>query len=190
MMKLSIRKLTLLFILALVVVCTNAAIFYGNTVDLIHSQKAVTSSHEVIAQLENFRSHFQDAEIAQGKYLITADIKDFQAYTKAKQNTQSSLEELSSLTKNYPHKQEWLFVFKQKINQYLELLQAEVELRKNRGIQAVIQSLKSPEHQQERQETQTWLGNYLTEEQNLLQQRIQRSQICFRKTIKLRPFAM
>lgn len=185
MMKLSIRKLTLLFILALVVVCTNAAIFYGNTVDLIHSQKAVTSSHQVIAQLENFRSHFQDAEIAQGKYLNTGDTKDFQAYTKAKQNTQSSLKQLSSLTKNYPHKQEWLLVFQEKINQSLEVLQTEVELRQTKGIQAAIKSLKSPKSRQGRLETQTWLENYLAEEQNLLQQKVLPSQVFFRKTMAM-----
>lgn len=109
MMKFSIQKLTLLFVLALVVVCTNTAIFYGNTIDLIHNQKAVNSSYEVIAQLGNFLSNFQDTEIAQRNYLLTADIDDLQTYDKAKQNTSKSLDKLRVLAANSAQKNNGCF---------------------------------------------------------------------------------
>ncbi len=185
MMKFSIRKLTLLFVLALVVVCANAAIFYGNTIDLIHSQKAVTSSHRVIAQIENFLSHFQDIEIAQRNYLITADVNDFQSYVAAKQNTNKSLQRLRNLTTNYAYKKQWFFLLKQKVNQRLDILQAEVEVRKEKGWNEVAQLVKSQQRQQESQRIQTWLENYLTESQDLLQQKVERSQANFNKTMAM-----
>ncbi|MDJ0674620.1 MAG: PAS domain S-box protein [Calothrix sp. MO_167.B42] len=183
MMKFSIRKLTLLFVLALVVVFTNAAIFYGNTIDLIHNQKAVTSSHEVIAQLGSFLSHFQDTEIAQRNYLLTADIKDFQAYVTAKKNTTKSLDKLRSLTTNSAKKKHWFLLLKQKVNQRLETLQTEVEVGKHKGWNGVVKIIKSQQNQQESRQIQTWLENYLTEEQNLLEQKVQRSQANFNKNM-------
>ncbi|MDJ0621180.1 MAG: PAS domain S-box protein [Calothrix sp. MO_192.B10] len=185
MIKFSIRKLTLLFVLALAVVCANAAIFYGNTIDLIHSQKAVTSSHRVIAQIENFLSHFQDIEIAQRNYLITANINDFQTYVAAKQSTNKSLDKLRNLTTNSAHKKQWFLLLKQKVNQRLDILQTEVEVRKEKGWSEVAQLVKSQQPQQKSQQIQTWLENYLTESQDLLQQKVERSQANFNKTMTM-----
>lgn len=172
MMKFSIQKLTLLFVLALVVVCTNTAIFYGNTIDLIHNQKAVNSSYEVIAQLGNFLSNFQDTEIAQRNYLLTADIDDLQTYDKAKQNTSKSLDKLRVLAANSAQKKQWLLLLRQKVNQRLDILQAEVEARKYKGWNGVLTLIKSQQHRDKSQPIQTWLEKYLTEEQDLLQKKL------------------
>ncbi len=183
MMKFSIQKLTLLFVLALVVVCTNTAIFYGNTIDLIHNQKAVNSSYEVIAQLGNFLSNFQDTEIAQRNYLLTADIDDLQTYDKAKQNTSKSLDKLRVLAANSAQKKQWLLLLRQKVNQRLDILQAEVEARKYKGWNGVLTLITSQQHQDKSQPIQTWLEKYLTEEQDLLQKKVERSQANFNKNM-------
>ncbi|MEH1891202.1 MAG: PAS domain S-box protein [Nostoc sp.] len=178
-----VQKLKAIFILALAVVLTNAVVSYSNTVKLIHNQQWVTSSYEVITQLESIQSLLKDTETAQRNYLITADADDLQTYLAAYEQTNSNIQILSNLTTDNHQKQQWIYLLVPKITNRLNILQQEIYLRQNQGLEAVRQQILSDKDKQIGKEIQQLIHNSLKVEQNLLQQRMQQLQASSQKAI-------
>ncbi|MEI1376021.1 MAG: PAS domain S-box protein [Nostoc sp.] len=178
-----VQKLKAIFILALAVVLTNAVVSYSNTVKLIHNQQWVTSSYEVITQLESIQSLLQDTETAQRNYLITADADDLQTYLAAYQQTNSNIQILSNLTTDNHQKQQWISLLEPKITNRLNILQQEIYLRQNQGLEAVRQQILSDKDKQIGKRIQQLIHDSLKAEQNLLQQRMQQLQASSQKAI-------
>ncbi|MEH2408835.1 CHASE3 domain-containing protein [Nostoc sp.] len=178
-----VQKLKAIFVLALVVVFTNAIVSYGNTVKLIHNQQKVTYSYEVISQLESIQSTFKDTETAQRNYLITADADDLQTYLADYQQTNSNIQILSKLTADNHQKQQWISLLEPKTTNRLNILQQEVYLRQNQGLEAVRQQILSDKDKQIGKNIQQLIHDSLKAEQNLLQQGVQQSQASFQKAI-------
>ena len=178
-----VQKLKAIFILALAVVLTNAVVSYSNTVKLIHNQQWVTSSYEVITQLESIQSLLKDTETAQRNYLITADADDLQTYLAAYQQTNSNIQILSNLTTDNHQKQQWISLLEPKITNKLNILQQEIYLRQNQGLEAVRQQILSDKDKQIGKGIQQLIHDSLKVEQNLLQQGMQQLQASSQKTI-------
>ncbi|WP_335210576.1 CHASE3 domain-containing protein [Nostoc sp.] len=178
-----VQKLKAIFVLALAVVFTNAVVSYGNTVKLIHNQQEVTYCYEVITQLEKILSTFKDTETAQRNYLITADADDLQTYLADYQQTNSNIQILSKLTADKHQKQQWISLLEPKITNRLNILQQEIYLRKNQGLEAVRQQILSDKDKQIGKDIQQLIHDSLKAEQNLLQQGVQQSQASFQKAI-------
>ncbi|WP_335168683.1 CHASE3 domain-containing protein [Nostoc sp.] len=178
-----VQKLKAIFVLALAVVFTNAVVSYGNTVKLIHNQQEVTYSYEIITQLENIQSTFKDTETAQRNYLITADADDLQTYLADYQQTNSNIQILSNLTADNHQKQQWISLLEPKITNRLNILQQEIHLRQNQGLEAVRQQILSDKDKQIGKDIQQLIHDSLKAEQNLLQQGVQQSQASSQKAI-------
>ncbi|MEH2314150.1 MAG: PAS domain S-box protein [Nostoc sp.] len=178
-----VQKLKAIFILALAIVLTNAVVSYSNTVKLIHNQQWVTSSYEVITQLESIQSLLKDTETAQRNYLITADADDLQTYLAAYQQTNSNIQILSNLTADNHQKQQWISLLEPKITNRLNILQQEIYLRQNQGLEAVRQQILSDKDKQIGKRIQQLIHDSLKAEQNLLQQRMQQLQASSQKAI-------
>ncbi|MEH2404626.1 PAS domain S-box protein [Nostoc sp.] len=178
-----VQKLKAIFILALAIVLTNAVVSYSNTVKLIHNQQWVTSSYEVITQLESIQSLLKDTETAQRNYLITADADDLQTYLAAYQQTNSNIQILSNLTTDNHQKQQWISLLEPKITNRLNILQQEIYLRQNQGLEAVRQQILSDKDKQIGKRIQQLVHDSLKAEQNLLQQRMQQLQASSQKAI-------
>ncbi|MEH2447906.1 MAG: PAS domain S-box protein [Nostoc sp.] len=178
-----VQKLKAIFILALAIVLTNAVVSYSNTVKLIHNQQWVTSSYEVITQLESIQSLLKDTETVQRNYLITADADDLQTYLAAYQQTNSNIQILSNLTTDNHQKQQWISLLEPKITNRLNILQQEIYLRQNQGLEAVRQQILSDKDKQIGKRIQQLVHDSLKAEQNLLQQRMQQLQASSQKAI-------
>lgn len=178
-----VQNLKAIFILALAVVLTNAVVSYSNTVKLIHNQQWVTSSYEVITQLESIQSLLKDTETAQRNYLITADADDLQTYLAAYQQTNSNIQILSNLTTDNHQKQQWISLLEPKITNRLNILQQEIYLRQNQGLEAVRQQILSDKDKQIGKRIQQLIHDSLKAEQNLLQQGMQQLQASSQKAI-------
>ncbi|MEH2298281.1 MAG: PAS domain S-box protein [Nostoc sp.] len=178
-----VQKLKAIFILALAVVLTNAVVSYSNTVKLIHNQQWVTSSYEVITQLESIQSLLKDTETAQRNYLITADANDLQTYLAAYQQTNSNIQILRNLTTDNHQKQQWISLLEPKITNRLNILQQEIYLRQNQGLEAVRQQILSDKDKQIGKGIQQLIHDSLKAEQNLLQQGMQQLQASSQKAI-------
>ncbi|WP_257236345.1 PAS domain S-box protein [Nostoc sp. 'Peltigera malacea cyanobiont' DB3992] len=178
-----VQKLKAIFVLALAVVLTNAVVSYSNTVKLINNQQWLTYSYKVITQIESIQSKLKDTETAQRSYLITGDADDLQTYLAAVQQTNSNIQTLKSLTANNPQKQQWIALIEPKITNRLNILQQEISLRKNQGLEAVRQQILSDNDKQIGQEIQQLINDSLKAEKNLLQQEMQQSQANSQKAI-------
>ncbi|MEH2233052.1 MAG: PAS domain S-box protein [Nostoc sp.] len=178
-----VQKLKAIFLLALAVVFTNAVVSYSNTVKLIHNQQWLTYSYKVITQIESIQSRLKDTETAQRSYLITADTDDLQTYLAAYQQTNSNIQTLKSLTVNNRQKQQWIALLEPKITNRLNILQQEIYLRKNQGLEAVRQQILSNNDKQIGKEIQQLINDSLKAEKNLLQQEMQQSQANSQKAI-------
>ncbi|MEH2346671.1 MAG: PAS domain S-box protein [Nostoc sp.] len=178
-----VQKLKAIFILALAVVFTNAVISYSNTVKPIHNQQWVTSSYEVITQVESIKSTLKDTETAQRNYLITVDADDLKTYLTASQQTSRNIQILSKLTANNHQKQQWIYLLEPKITSRLSILQQEISLRKNQGFEAVRQRILSDKDNPSSKKIQQLIHDYLEVEQNLLQQGMQQVQASSQKAI-------
>ncbi|WP_375448864.1 PAS domain S-box protein [uncultured Nostoc sp.] len=171
-----VQKLKAIFVLALAVVFTNAVVSYSNTVKLIHNQQWLTYSYKVITQIESIQSTLKDTETAQRSYLITADVDDLQTYLAADQQTNSNIQIFKNLTVNNRQKQQWIALLEPKITKRLNILQQEIYLRRNQGLEAVRQQILSDNDKQVGKEIQQLINDSLKAEKNLLQQEMQQSQ--------------
>ncbi|MBG1267674.1 PAS domain S-box protein [Nostoc sp. WHI] len=177
------QKLKAVFILALAVVFTNAGVSYSNTIKLIHNQQWVTSSHEVITQIESIQFTLRDTEAAQRNYLITLDADELQTYLGAYQQTNSNIQILSKLTVKNQQKQQWIYLLEQKITNRFNILQQEVYLRQDQGLEAVRQFILSNQDKQISKEIQQLIQDSLKAEENLLQRRMHESQASSQKVM-------
>ncbi|MBN3909303.1 MAG: PAS domain S-box protein [Nostoc sp. NMS1] len=178
-----VQKLKAIFVLALAVVFTNAVVSYSNTVKLIHNQQWMTSSYEVITQVESIQSLLKDTETAQRNYLITADADDLKTYLAAYQQTNRNIQILSKLTAENHQKQQWISWLEPKISSRLNILQQEIYLRQSQGFAAVRQRILSEKDNQSSKQIQQLIHDSLEVEQNLLQQGMQQAQASSQKAI-------
>ncbi|MDZ7968273.1 MAG: PAS domain S-box protein [Nostoc sp. DedSLP03] len=178
-----VQKLKAIFILALAVVFSNAVVSYSNTVKLIHNQQWLTYSYKVISQIESIQFTLKDTETAQRSYLITADADDLQTYLAAERQTNSNIQNFKKLTANNYQKQQWIAFLEPKITNKLNILQQEIYLKKNQGLEAVRQQILSEKDNQSSKEIQQLINDSLKAEKNLLQQEMQQSQANSQKAI-------
>ncbi|OYD94296.1 histidine kinase [Nostoc sp. 'Peltigera membranacea cyanobiont' 213] len=178
-----VQKLKAIFVLALAIVFTNAVVSYSNTVKLIHNQEWVTSSYEVITQVEKIQSTLKDTETAQRNYLITVDADDLKTYLAADQQTNRNIQILRKLTANNHQKQQWISLLEPKITSRLDILQQEIYLRQNQGFEAVKKRILSDKDNQSSKEIQQLIHDSLEVEQNLLHQGMQQSQANSQKAV-------
>ncbi|MCW5316944.1 PAS domain S-box protein [Nostoc sp. KVJ3] len=178
-----VQRLKAIFILALAVILTNAIVSYSNTVKLIHNQQWVTSSYKVITQVESIKSALKDTETAQRNYLITADADDLKTYLTVAQKTNNNIQILTNLTANNHQKQQWISILEPKITNWLNILQQEIYLRQNQGLEAARLLILSGRDKKIAKEIQQIIDDSLEVEQNLLRQEMQESQASSQKAI-------
>ncbi|MBD2206825.1 PAS domain S-box protein [Calothrix sp. FACHB-1219] len=185
MMKWSvIQKLRALFILVLAVLFTNAVVSYSTTMSLIQNQQWAISSQEVITQFSTLNSSFQNAEITQRKYLLTANPDDLAIYLQARQKIAKNLEILQQL--NQPGRnQQLISLLTEKITQKLNILQREISIAQNQGGNAVKTLVLSDEKQNLNLEIQQLIDKHIATEKNQLQQHSQKLQATTNKSITI-----
>lgn len=185
MMKWSvIQKLRALFILVLAVLFTNAVVSYSTTMSLIHNQQWAISSQEVITQFATLNSSFQNAEITQRKYLLTANTDDLAVYLQARQKTEKNLEILQQL--NQPGRnQQLISLLTEKITQKLNILEREIFVTQNQRWNAIRTLVLSNEKQSLNQEIQQLIDEHIAAEKNQLQQYSKKSQTTTNKSITI-----
>ncbi|MFN6463472.1 MAG: PAS domain S-box protein [Nostoc sp. DedVER02] len=178
-----VQKLKAIFVLTLAVVFTNAVVSYSNTVKLIYNQQWLAYSYKFITQIESIQSTLKDTETAQRSYLITGNADDLQTYLAAYQQININIQILKNLTANNYQKQEWIAFLEPKITKRLNILQQEIYLKKNQGLEAVRQQILSDNDNQTGKEIQQLINDSLEVEQKLLHQGMQQSQANSQKAI-------
>ncbi|MBD2337001.1 PAS domain S-box protein [Calothrix sp. FACHB-156] len=183
MMKWSvIQKLRAVFILVLAVLFTNAVVSHSTTMQLVQNRLLVTSSQEIITQVQTLLTTLNNAETAQRSYLITIEANNLAIYLQARQEINSQIQSLEQLTQSHPNHQ-WIAALEQKITDRLNILQAEVVVLQNQGFDGAKKLVLS--HQQETlsNDIPKFIHDSLAAEQKILQQRTQQLQKTSRKSM-------
>lgn len=180
-----IKKLTVVFILMLVVVLANAEVAYHYTIELIDRQHGVINSHKVITQLEKMTSCVKDIEISRSQYLLTSEAKINDIYFAASKQALINIQELQHLTLNQPQVQQQIALLKQKINIKLDLLQTEIDSNQQIALES-SNSLNTYGYKKLiGEDIQKLIKNIENGELKLLQQRINESQKSLQQTFAI-----
>jgi two-component system, cell cycle sensor histidine kinase and response regulator CckA len=177
------KRLTTVLGIAFVIIAINAVISYGNTIELIHYQHWLTQSLQTVAQLERTKIAFNNTEIAKEGYLITDEQKYLDAYFTRLEETNASLLYLQSRTFNYSRAKKYITLLNNQITNNLQIFAREIELKKNRGLEASHQELISLSNSESINEIDQLIQNITSLEQKLLQQRVNESQSSFQNSL-------
>ncbi|QIR41612.1 PAS domain S-box protein [Tolypothrix sp. PCC 7910] len=177
-----IQKLRAVFILVLAVLFTNAVVSHSTTMQLVRNRQLVISSQEIITQVQTLLTTLNNAETAQRSYLITIDANNLATYLQASQQIDSHIQSLKQLTQSHPNHQ-WIAVLQQKINDRLNILQAEVVVLQNQGFDAARQLVLSHQEENLSNDIPKLIHDALAGEQKILQQRNQPLQATSRKSM-------
>ncbi len=121
------------FALAMLALIAMAGIALYNTTQLVESDRWVSHTHEVLAEVEATFSTVQDAETSQRGYLITNDALYLIPYNAAIASIDKHIAYLRQLTLDNPRQQDRIAALDTKITERLDMLKQVIALRKTEG---------------------------------------------------------
>jgi PAS domain S-box-containing protein len=145
-MKASVEKQIGLGFIASVVALLGISLLSCYTIESsIQAQAWVTHTYEVIATLEQGRANLTSAETAQRAYLLTGDERFFQDSSNAQSHVNGWMGTLRQLTSDNSDEQKHLDELQALITQRLAVLNARMELRREKGLQAAADAVATRE---------------------------------------------
>ncbi len=144
-----------------------AGISYRNTLNLLETSRWVAHTHEVMAQLSNLLSVMQDAETGQRGYLLTGVDEYLEPYTDALREEGLSMARLRQLTLDNPIQQRYLERLEPLINQRLEQLKNNIQIRREQGLEASAQLILTGQGRATMQQIRGLIGEMSKEEGRL-----------------------
>ncbi len=129
----SIKRIKIVFLLAVCVVFANAVISCSNTIKLKVNQASVNHSHQVIIQLERTLSALKDAQIARYGYLISANTDYLKYDVTALEKIDLNLQLLKKLTQDN-YQQQKILLIDENITNKLNLLRNQLYTKQNQKL--------------------------------------------------------
>lgn len=165
--------------ISLLLLCGVGTASYLNTRQLTANRYWVEHTYQVLGTIQDVEDGLQNAERGRRAYRLTQDQEFLQIYRQGIQGTQASLQRLDSLTADNPHQQQRLALVTPLIEQRMRLLQQSIQLPPTATEE---QAALTRQDIQMQQEIQTLLKAMEEEEQTLLQQRAQATNIALSVT--------
>ncbi|MGD1910632.1 MAG: PAS domain S-box protein [Rivularia sp. (in: cyanobacteria)] len=172
----SVKKIRILFLLALCLVFANAVISYSNTIKLKTNQQTVNHSYEIIIQLETTRGAFQDAQIARYGYLISSNTDYLKSYVSATEKIENNIQSLKDLNDDNYQNQQQILLLEKKINAKLNIFGQELYLKRN-------QKLNLSQNLIIENDIKKLIDSIESTEKKILLNRMNKSQISFNKAM-------
>ena len=132
------RKISLGYVLAVVLTVTIGAISYSSITSLNQTAEWVDHTHVVLAELEKITSGLKDAETGQRGFLITNLDNYLEPYNSAGSAVAAAVAEVRHLTSDNPTQQERLDDLEPLIAAKFDELQETIDLRRNAGFDAAL----------------------------------------------------
>ncbi|HEV2247145.1 MAG TPA: CHASE3 domain-containing protein [Terriglobia bacterium] len=127
------------YALALAILAVIGFVSYRSTTRFIGSAEWVEHTHQVLQKLEALVSSLKDAETGQRGYLITGEERYLEPYRSANEAVDQMLKDLRKLAADNPSQQQRLDALEPLITSKFSELKETIDLRKNKGFQAVLQ---------------------------------------------------
>lgn len=130
----SLKKVRILFLLALFIVFANAVISYGNTSKLYLNQKSVSNSTEIIIRLERTLSGFKEARTARYNYLISTNTDFLKTYLYLRKQIDINIQKLKKLTATNNQQKKQVLLLDKKISYQLNIFGEEIDTNRENPI--------------------------------------------------------
>ena len=132
------NKISIAFVLVLVVLAAVGGVAYVNTQHLLDANRWVLHTHEVQEKLNAFLTSHLNAETRQRGYLITGEDRYLEPYDAALHDIQENLSALRSLTSDNVSQQQSLRKVRELSDAKLAELAETIRLRKRSGFQSAL----------------------------------------------------
>jgi PAS domain S-box-containing protein len=133
--------------------------------------QSVTSTYQVLENLEALLSELKDAEIGQRGYIITGQTSFLEPYQSARSTIDLNLQTLEQLTSNNLIQQQQLHVLEQLTAQKMAFVQQTIDLRRTQGKEAASQIIQQGQGRQLMDRIRQVIHTMKDEETQLLQRR-------------------
>lgn len=128
-------------------------------------------SQEVLTNLSNLLSHFQDAETGQRGYLIMGQDHYLEPYHKAIALIQNDFQVMQQQTADNPYQQKKLTIIKLLMKEKLAELKHTIALRRSGGLEAALVVVKTDEGKNIMDKIRSVVAEIETEERRLIKER-------------------
>ncbi|OOG57981.1 CHASE3 domain-containing protein [Polaromonas sp. C04] len=160
------------FGLALTIFVVVGAVSYRGTIHLIEASNWRGHSYRVLAQLAQPLSLLREVELGNRSYYLSDQERFLEESRAAADKVAPILEELRSLTLDDPRQQQRLGVLESLIKTRLDYARKTVEIYRTQGQKAAIERVRSGNGKAMNDEIGSLIGQMQSEEQGLLQQRV------------------
>lgn len=138
---------------------------------MVEDENWVTHTYTVIDKTDYFMKTMVDAETGQRGYLITGQENFLEPYNSAVSQIDVQIKELQQLTTDNPVQQSNIDKLELLVKKRLDLLDANINLRRNNNTSGFIQNFDSGSGKQTMDEIRQAIDNMKNEEQQLLTKR-------------------
>src|SRR5579862_3362332 len=157
--------------LAGVILLLVAGLLYRNGRSFIEASVWVSHTHEVLAELEATLSSVAEAQTAASGYVITGQEVLQEPYQTADRDVRANLARLKSLTADNPSQQRRLAMLNSAIAETLNSLQANIDLRKQKGFEAAQQRVATGIGTKQMNQVRMIISEMRQQEESLLKRR-------------------
>jgi len=148
-----------------------AGLLYRNGRSFIEASEWVSHTHEVLGELEATLSAVAEAQTAARGYIITGQEAFLEPYRAAAPEVRANLDRLKSLTADNPRQQGRLAILENAVAEEFDLLQQDIDLRKQKGFEAAQRRVATGIGTQQMNHVRTIVSEMKQEEQELLERR-------------------
>jgi signal transduction histidine kinase len=167
------------FLLASFILLLDAAVGYRNVLTLHENDQAVTHTHKVLSSLTNVFSTLKDAETGQRGFLITGEERYLEPYNAALDVIHREIAQLQTLSAGSSLRQASLNDLGQRIDAWLGHLDRNIVLRRDKGFEAVRQSVLTERSKEEMDAIRSLCDDMIGEKEEVLARRAAESRQSF-----------
>ncbi len=172
------------FALGLAIFTTIGLSSYRSTTQLIETSRWQNHTYQVLGELEELASQLKEAESEHRGYLITGDKSYLVSYNAALKVIKTNINDLRKLTADNPNQQRRIDRLKPLIDRRFSRFQEIVNLRDQKGINAILQTSTLGKGREIMNDIRQVLNEMEAEENALLKQRSAQAKAATQETIQ------
>ena len=188
-MKLGV-KITIVFVLVLLIVGIVGVQSYLGIQQLIEANRWVIHTHEVREKLETLLSLIKDAETGRRGFVLTGEERYLEPFNSATGEIMKNIEAAASLTRDNPEQQESLQQLQKLSRDKLDELGDTIKLRRRAGMEAALVVIRSDRGKKIMDNIRALLNQMETRESELLDNRNRVARETARRTILITGFGV
>lgn len=177
------RRLTIAFVLVILLLIVNAVISFRATNTLIENNQRVVRTQQIIEAIGALVSTAKDAETGQRGYLLTGDEQYLGPYNSALAQIDGQYAQLSELIADNPVQASRAVELRKAIDLRLETLVSNLELYRSSGLEEVRREHALDKGRDQMDAVRRIAADIQSEEDNLLQLRVEQSRIGARDAV-------